>query len=99
VACEEPDGQIFCNSKWVDHGGHLADCIAAIREHVDAEFEASSSASCDDGTCEASAEAKGKASANCSMRPAAPQSGLGFWSLGAAGLALVAARRWLAAKK
>lgn len=94
VECQKPDGAVFCDGQWIDHGGHFANCVASIQEHIDAEFQASSSASCANGSCQAEAQAEAKASTNCSVQNGAPASGSSDWALGvAAGLVLWSRRR------
>jgi hypothetical protein len=67
VACTEPDGALFCDGQYVDHGGNLQECIDALRAAYDIEVTASGSATsdCADNRCEGSAE--GSASASCSL--------------------------------
>ncbi len=87
--CERPDGAIFCDGQWVDHGGHLEACIMSIKEHVDGDFRASGSAECENGSCRAEGEATAEASASCAMQRGASPGPLGaVAALGAAGLGL-----------
>ncbi len=57
VACEDPDGALFCDGQYVDHGGKLAECVAALDAILNLEVDASASASCSNGSCSAEAEA------------------------------------------
>lgn len=53
VACQEPEGALFCDGQFVDHDGNLEACVDALNdfleEHVQAEGEASGS--CQDNEC------------------------------------------------
>lgn len=77
VACAKPEGALFCDGQYVDHGGNLDDCIAALRAQLDIEVEASttgvSPGFCRAGTCEAEAEAD--VSAGCSIAAGRPSPG------------------------
>ena len=64
VQCQSPDGALFCDGQYVDHGGNLEECIAALNAFLD--IEVSGSASCSGNSCEA------EASASCSAAPAQP---------------------------
>jgi MYXO-CTERM domain-containing protein len=94
--CSKPEGALFCDGQYVDNGGNLAECTAAIEAWLAAQasFEASGSASgeCNGGTCEA--EAEGEASASCSTVPGGP-AGFGAALIGmiVAGAALGRRRR------
>lgn len=59
VQCEEPDGALFCDGQYVDHGGNLEECINALNAIITAniEYEASASGSCSGGRCEGQADA------------------------------------------
>lgn len=82
AACQAPEGALFCDGQYVDHGGNLEECVNALRSLLDIEVTgyASSSSNCEDGTCTAAAEAGG--SASCSVGPSGPSG-----TTGGAGLA------------
>ncbi|HVH47761.1 MAG TPA: hypothetical protein VM925_35740 [Labilithrix sp.] len=87
--CEKPEGALFCDGQYVDTGDNLKNCIAALDAYLNVKVDASGSASCDNGTC----EAKGEASASCNASPTeAPASSA--WLLAGLGTVIgVAARR------
>lgn len=62
--CEKPEGALFCDGQYIDHGGNLDKCISDLNGWLKTKinFQASGSADgeCKDGKCEA--EAKGEAS-------------------------------------
>ena len=69
IACQEPEGALFCDGQYVDHGGNLDACADAIRQalaiEVDLEASGSASSTCSGNSCEGSAE--GSASASCDI--------------------------------
>jgi uncharacterized protein (TIGR03382 family) len=75
--CDSPEGAIFCDGNYVDHGGNAQECIDAIRAAVnitvDTSARGSYNAECSGGTC--MAEAEGEASASCSTPKSAPSGG------------------------
>jgi MYXO-CTERM domain-containing protein len=82
VSCEAPEGALFCDGQYVDHGNNLEECINALEEGLEIEAEAS-----------ASGEASGEAEASCAMSPAA-LGGQGSGALlGLLGLGWAAVRR------
>jgi len=87
VACESPDGALFCDGQYVDAGGNLAECIAALQALLNIEVTFNASAECSGNTCEA------KADASCGNTVAgAPVKTGGLAGL-AAGLGLIALAR------
>jgi MYXO-CTERM domain-containing protein len=88
VQCQDPDGALFCDGQYVDHGGNLAECIAALNAYLEVEVDSSASAACEGNKCSASAEG----SVTCSM-PAAPSQSSPTWLLVLAGLAGLASTR------
>jgi hypothetical protein len=40
VACQEPEGALFCDGNYVDHDGNLESCIAAIDAALNIEVDA-----------------------------------------------------------
>lgn len=95
VACSKPEGALFCDGQFVDHGGNLQSCIDAIEARLNIEVDVSSRGSatgdCSGSRCSGSAE--GEASASCAYAPM-PLGGSGAlgWLCASAGL-LVARRR------
>jgi len=53
VQCESPEGNMFCDGQFVDHGDNLAECIRALRAVLNIEVNAEGSAACEDGACTA----------------------------------------------
>jgi len=93
VECESPEGALFCDGQYVDHGGNLEDCITALNAYLDVEVDASASAACEGNSCSAEAEA----SISCAMAkaPALGNSGdsAPWWMLAASVLGLGTMRR------
>ncbi len=94
VECDKPEGALFCDGQYIDHGGNLEECIDALRERLSIEVDVSAqgSASCEGGSC----EAEGEVSVGCAAAPSAPTGGeRGAWLAVAAlaGLALTRRRR------
>lgn len=84
LACRRPEGALFCDGQYVDHGGNLDECVTALRALVpDVEVEASGRADgdCVGNRCEGSAE--GSAKASCAV-PVAPGSSSSTGWLGVA---------------
>jgi len=65
VECERPEGALFCDSQYVDHGGNLEECIESLRAVLDIEVSGYAEGSCGNGRCEA--EAGG--SISCAVAP------------------------------
>lgn len=61
--CESPEGALFCDGQYVDHGGNLDACVAALRSLLDIEVDVSATgaASCNGGRC----TADGQLDASC----------------------------------
>lgn len=92
--CQEPDGALFCDGQYVDHGGNLDACIDALRNLLNIEVDASArgSAGCVGDTCTAEGEAE--ASASCAVAwHRTPREGLPLLLLGLPLLALFRRRR------
>lgn len=90
--CEADGGFVAaCEGEYLDHGGNFEDCMASLKAAVTVEIngysEWESSASCENGSCQA--EASGEAGATCS---AAPSSAVNPFALGLGALALVGLR-------
>lgn len=86
--CSKPEGALFCDTNYVDHGGNLAACEAAIKDFIDAHLQASASGSCSGNTCE------GKAACKCSRVAPTPPTNFGAFTLaGLTALAIAARRR------
>jgi hypothetical protein len=91
AACETEDGALFCDGQYVDYGNNLENCIDALNAYLKVKVEASGSAGCDGGTC----QAEGKASATCNSVPMDTRADGAFFALGALGVvgAVGASRR------
>lgn len=96
--CDAPEGALFCDGQYVDHGGNLEECVNALKALINVEVEgyAYGESSCSGNSCEASGEAGG--SVKCSVVPGAlgvPLGGSGavLALLGAAGAAIRRRRR------
>jgi hypothetical protein len=87
----EPEGALFCSGQYVDHGGNLDECLSAIEAAIEFESRGSSSASCQNNSCQA--EAEGEASASCALAPGSRRRADLLWLLAAVGLAGLARRR------
>lgn len=91
IACESPDGALFCDGSYVDAGNNLAECIAYLNGILQVEVDASGSAACDNNACTA------EASASCgnSIGPKPTSNSLPWYAaaLAAAGLAIGTRRR------
>ncbi len=84
--CSQPQGALYCNGQYVDHGGNLQSCIDAIRAAVptitiNTSASATGSSSCDNGTCQASGQADASASCAFSPRSAGSANALGAFGV------------------
>jgi hypothetical protein len=89
--CDAPEGALYCDGNYVDAGGNLSKCINSLEAALNLKVDASASAKCANGTCEAEAEA----GASCGGRVVGDHSPMGPAGLvlGGAALGLVLARR------
>jgi hypothetical protein len=77
VECQSPEGALFCDGQYVDHGGNLEKCIAALNAYLEVEVDASSSAACEGNSCSAEAQA----SVRCSVAEVgAPAGAPSYWA-------------------
>lgn len=94
AACSSPEGALFCDGQFVDHGGKLNECIDALeaylKAHVDVSARGSATSDCVGNSCSASAE--GSAEASCSYG-ALPPVGSGSLLGGLAALGMTWVRR------
>ena len=88
VACEEPEGAIFCDGQWINTTD-LESCADAIIASFDVEITGYADASCEGNTCTAEAGC----TSTCAAAPASPNASFGMIALGAATLGLAVARR------
>jgi len=65
VECQRPEGALFCDSQYVDHGGHLEECIDSLRAELNIEVDGYAEGSCSSGSCQG--EAGG--SISCAVAP------------------------------
>ncbi|MCA9708156.1 MAG: hypothetical protein KDK70_20055 [Myxococcales bacterium] len=63
--CSKPEGALFCDSQYVDHGGNLEECVESLRALLNIEVSGYAEGSCGNGRCEG--EAGG--SISCSVAP------------------------------
>jgi hypothetical protein len=89
--CDSPDGAFFCDGSFVDNGGKLAECKAAIDAFIKAHVTAmaSGSSSCTGNTC----EAEGKASCKCSRIAPTDATNAGAFTIAGLAFAGIVARR------
>lgn len=75
--CKEPEGALFCDGQYVDHGNNLEECVDALNAYLEAHVEtsASSSGSCSGNSCSGEAEASAKATCAMSRAPASTSGG------------------------
>lgn len=85
VECQKPEGALFCDGQYIDHGGNLEECINALEAAIDTEVQGSASGSCKNGRC--TGDAEGSASASCAFVPG--ESGSSSGAAGLLGLGLV----------
>lgn len=81
VQCDKPEGSVFCDGEYVDHGGNAKECVDALNAFLEKHVQLEGSAECSGNTC----TAEGSAKATCAVSPTG-RSGAG----GLAGLALSA---------
>lgn len=88
VACKTPEGALFCDGQFIDHGGNLKNCTDALK-NCSIEVTVYADAQCAGGTCEA------KAGFSCNAAPSSPAGSAPWMALGTviAGIALSASRR------
>lgn len=97
AACQSPEGALFCDGQYIDHGGNLENCVAALEAALSIEVDTSATgmatSSCSNGSCEADAE--GEAEVNCAFTPLglSQSGGAGFLSLLVLGVARLSRRR------
>lgn len=89
--CDVEQGALFCDGQYVDHGGHLAECVDSLRVALGIEVEGYAESECHAGGC--SAEAGG--SISCAVDPSDSARGRNAALLAALGVMTfgVAARR------
>ncbi|HYP90303.1 MAG TPA: hypothetical protein VEQ59_19160 [Polyangiaceae bacterium] len=89
--CTKPEGALFCDGQYIDHGGKLKDCIDSLNVWLEAHVDASAQgmASCSGNSCEAEGEAK----ASCATVPGGPAgAGVGLLGMVLAGAAIARRR-------
>jgi MYXO-CTERM domain-containing protein len=94
--CTKPEGALFCNGQYIDHGGNLQDCIASLnawlKSKVDVSAQGTASGQCMNGAC--TGEAEGSAKASCATVPGGPAgAGVALFGMVLAGAALGRRRR------
>jgi len=83
IDCDAEQGALFCDGQYVDHGGNLEECVAALKAAFDIEVEGYAEGECSNGKCQG--EAGG--SITCAVDP---EHGRNAW-LGAFGLVVLVA--------
>jgi hypothetical protein len=69
VECQSQEGALFCDGEYIDHGGKLEECIAALKAalNIKVHAEASGESGCTEGEgCMASGRAAAKVNSDCS---------------------------------
>lgn len=94
--CTKPEGALFCDGQYIDHGGNLQDCIDSLdiwlKAHVDVSAQGTASGQCEGGSCEG--EAEGEAKASCATVPGGPAgAGVALFGMVLAGAAIARRRR------
>lgn len=90
VECTQPEGALFCDGQYVDHGGNLEECIAALQAAFDIEVEGSASGQCSNGRCTGDADG----SLSCAVDPSSRSAwGLGWFGAIASSLLVLGRRR------
>lgn len=103
VACQSPEGALFCDGQYIDHGDHLQECISALNEVLNAhvQTEGTADGACSGARCEGAA--KGSLTTNCTLTAAGQGTvvrGWGYLALWlAASTSLRARRRTLPARR
>lgn len=89
--CTQPSGALFCDGQYVDTGNNLQNCVDALNAYLHVKVEASGTASCDGGEC----NAEGSAKATCAAAPgdSPVTAGALLAGLGAIGLSMARRRR------
>jgi MYXO-CTERM domain-containing protein len=94
--CSQPEGALFCDGQYIDHGGKLQNCIDSLNgwltAHVDASAQGTASGQCSGANCEG--EAEGTAKASCATVPGGPAgAGAALFGMVLAGAAIARRRR------
>jgi MYXO-CTERM domain-containing protein len=63
--CQTEEGALFCDGQYVDHGGNLDECVAALRALFDIEVDGYAEGRCEGNRCEGSAGG----SISCAVAP------------------------------
>jgi MYXO-CTERM domain-containing protein len=87
--CERPEGALFCDGQYIDHGGNLDECVAALQALLDIEVEGYAEGSCSNGSCSGSAGGM----ISCAVDPDGGRRDLGWLGLVLGAGALLGARR------
>ena len=70
LACEKPEGALFCDGQYVDYGDNLKNCADAIIAFFNIMIEGYAEGSCDNNSCQGEAGF----SCSCSSTTTAEQS-------------------------
>ncbi|MCA9715798.1 MAG: hypothetical protein H6713_01695 [Myxococcales bacterium] len=89
--CQKPEGALFCDGQWIDHGNNLDECVAALQALFEIMVDGYAYAECDGNTCEAGAG--GSIACNCSATTDVSQNRQGGALALLLGIGLISARR------
>lgn len=64
--CQTEQGALFCDSRYVDHDGNLAECVSALEAFISSRVSGYAEGSCSGNSCEGEAGF----SCNCTAEPA-----------------------------
>jgi hypothetical protein len=90
VECSKPEGALFCDGQYVDHGDNLQECIDALKAAFDVHVEGSASGECNNLEC--TGEAEGALSCAVDPRTRSPWA-LGWFGAVTTSLLVLARRR------
>ncbi len=54
--CRAPEGALFCDGQYVDHGGNLRECIDALEASLEIEVQGSAMVTCVPGRCDGTSD-------------------------------------------
>lgn len=98
AACSSPEGALFCDGQYVDHGGNMQACIDALEARLNIQVETSArgnaTGDCSGNRCAGNAEGEASANASCGYAPLPLAGSTGLLaSLGVFGIGLLRRRR------
>jgi hypothetical protein len=63
--CQQPEGALFCDGQYIDHGGNLQACIDALEASLEIEVQGSAMVTCVPGRCDGTSNG----SISCAVDP------------------------------